>query len=228
MRDNRLVVKWVRCLLAVRVESVTTSAPLLGEPLPVELMNTLWADRGGLHDALDTPEKTLDWLADVAPRLDVPVPDELGSLSALQLAQVMTLARGLRDALRTLAADNTGDTRPAAVSSVGDTARALATLNKAAAHAPRWTVLEPAEVGLPLRRATLTGKSAAEAAVSQIADEAIALFGDGGGLALRACQGPGCVLYFLRQHPRREWCSVACGNRARVARHYRRHSTSQD
>ena len=40
---------------------------------------------------------------------------------------------------------------------------------------------------------------------------------------LRACLGPGCVLYFVQQHPRREWCSAGCGNRARVARHYHRH-----
>ena len=40
---------------------------------------------------------------------------------------------------------------------------------------------------------------------------------------LRACHAPGCVLYFLKDHPRREWCSTACGNRARAARHYRRH-----
>ena len=29
-----------------------------------------------------------------------------------------------------------------------------------------------------------------------------------------------CVQYFVKDHPRREWCSAACGNRARVARHY--------
>ena len=34
---------------------LTTTAPLLGEPLPVELMNTIWADREGVHDALTTP-----------------------------------------------------------------------------------------------------------------------------------------------------------------------------
>ncbi|MEV8411642.1 CGNR zinc finger domain-containing protein, partial [Streptomyces niveus] len=28
--------------------------------------------------------------------------------------------------------------------------------------------------------------------------------------------------FFVRSHPRREWCSADCGNRARVARHYRR------
>ncbi|WP_317183827.1 CGNR zinc finger domain-containing protein [Intrasporangium sp.] len=39
---------------------------------------------------------------------------------------------------------------------------------------------------------------------------------------MRACYGPGCVLYFVREHTRREWCSAGCGNRARVARHYHR------
>jgi len=27
----------------------------------------------------------------------------------------------------------------------------------------------------------------------------------------------------VKNHPRREWCSAACGNRVRAARHYRRH-----
>ncbi|HEY3005705.1 MAG TPA: CGNR zinc finger domain-containing protein [Kribbellaceae bacterium] len=39
----------------------------------------------------------------------------------------------------------------------------------------------------------------------------------------RACYAPGRVLYFVTGHPRREWCSTACGNRARAARHYARH-----
>ncbi len=34
---------------------VDTSAPLLGEPVPVELVNTVWADRDGVHDALESP-----------------------------------------------------------------------------------------------------------------------------------------------------------------------------
>jgi predicted RNA-binding Zn ribbon-like protein len=40
--------------------------------------------------------------------------------------------------------------------------------------------------------------------------------------SLRACRAPGCVLYFVKTHPRREWCSVASGNRTRAARHYER------
>jgi predicted RNA-binding Zn ribbon-like protein len=58
------------------------------------------------------------------------------------------------------------------------------------------------------------------AALAQVAEQAIELFGGPDASRLRACYAPGCVLYFIAAHPRREWCSVACGNRARAARHY--------
>ena len=48
------------------------------------------------------------------------------------------------------------------------------------------------------------------------------LFGGPDRLLIRSCPAPGCVLYFLREHPRREWCSTTCGNRVRAARHYDR------
>ncbi|MGW9027726.1 CGNR zinc finger domain-containing protein [Streptomyces sp. NPDC055722] len=33
---------------------------------------------------------------------------------------------------------------------------------------------------------------------------------------------PEGACFFIKNHARREWCSPACGNRVRVARHYRR------
>ncbi|MFF5205934.1 CGNR zinc finger domain-containing protein [Streptosporangium sp. NPDC000396] len=42
-------------------------------------------------------------------------------------------------------------------------------------------------------------------------------------LRLRACQAPRCVHYFVKDDPRQSWCKPSGGNRARVARHYRRH-----
>jgi hypothetical protein len=35
-------------------KEVAAGATLLGEPLPVELMNTVGTDRGGVRDALDS------------------------------------------------------------------------------------------------------------------------------------------------------------------------------
>ena len=46
-----------------------TTAPLLGEPLAVEFMNTIWADRSGVHDALASDAEVLAWLRAVHPRL---------------------------------------------------------------------------------------------------------------------------------------------------------------
>lgn len=205
---------------------MTTSAPLLGEPLPVELMNTIWADGDGVHDALGTPQQTADWLRAIADRLDVPVEVELDSISAAQLRQTWVWARDLRDALRRLAADTTDDHRPGAASALNDTCHAVDGLNKAAALAARWSALELGADDAPAR-STRTSGSAPDAAISQCADEAIALFSSASAHSLRACLAPRCVLYFLRQHPRREWCSAACGNRARVARHYQRHNTAR-
>jgi predicted RNA-binding Zn ribbon-like protein len=36
---------------------------------------------------------------------------------------------------------------------------------------------------------------------------------------LSVCGAPSCGMLYLRSHPRQQWCSPACGNRARVARH---------
>src|SRR5438445_2122 len=46
--------QWKECLATIRYGD-RVDAPLLGEALPVELMNTVWADRGGRHDALTDP-----------------------------------------------------------------------------------------------------------------------------------------------------------------------------
>jgi predicted RNA-binding Zn ribbon-like protein len=44
---------------------------------------------------------------------------------------------------------------------------------------------------------------------------------------VRICgRWPACVLFFVKNHPRRDYCSPVCGNRARVSRHYERHRES--
>jgi predicted RNA-binding Zn ribbon-like protein len=186
-----------------------TDAPLHGEPLPVELMNTIWADRDGVHDALAGLGETRDWLAAVGLPADL---DERGHVRL----------RSLRDAVRRLAADATGDPRPAAASAIAERDQAVAAVNQACARAPSWSELTwPA--GAAPARTTRSARPPAELAVATVAEQAVALFAGDSVTRLRACLAPGCVLYFVREHPRREWCSAGCGNRARVARHYQRH-----
>ena len=124
--------------------------------------------------------------------------------------------RALRDSLRWLAAHQTDDTRPAAVSRA-DVAWSVDVLNAAAARLPAAQLRIENNA---FRRAT--PNPAVGAALAGVATEAVDLFGGTDADKLRACQAPGCVLYFVKTHPRREWCSIACGNRARAARHYHR------
>ncbi|HVT68684.1 MAG TPA: CGNR zinc finger domain-containing protein, partial [Trebonia sp.] len=119
-------------------------------------------------------------------------------------------------AARRLAALVTGDDRPAAASPMTDVETAIGTVNAVAGELP------PARLKLSGGSLGLAAGDAASpvaAGLARVAVETQHLLAENGGL-LRACHAPGCVLYFLKTHPRREWCSVACGNRARAARHY--------
>jgi predicted RNA-binding Zn ribbon-like protein len=183
------------------------------EPLPVRLMNTVWADRQGLHDDLTTVDGLEEWLrrAGLA-GADQAGPDDLAAF------------RRLRDAMRRIAAHLTGDERPAATAGSSELASALACLNAdAASCAP---ALVPDGGGLALR--WHPGPRETDRSRAELALAAARLFTEEEAGLLRACGGPGCVLYYLKDHPRRGWCSAGCGNRARVARHYDRHRARRD
>ena len=199
-------------------DAPATSAPLIGEPLPVEFMNTMWADRSGIHDSLATAAEASGWITALAPRLSAILGERVVELTTTDVTDL----RRLRDAGRRLAAQHTEDPRERAASATTDAQEAVATVNASAGRAPSWPVLEFGGERSFTARSEAAGTSA-EALISALAAETIALFGQGDNLDLRACLAPGCVLYFIKDHPRREWCSAACGNRARAARHYARH-----
>lgn len=184
---------------------------LPAEPLPVRLMNTVWADRFRVHDDLASPDDLDAWLVDVGLAATAPAnPANLGA------------AVDLRDGVRRLAALVTHDDRPRAATAGTDVATAVERLNDIARHgtpAPRLL-----ERGGLLEREDPGPSRLVETALGAVAVAAIDLLAGPSAARLRACHAPGCVLYFVHDHPRREWCSVTCGNRARAARHYRRHA----
>lgn len=168
---------------------------------PVDLMNTFRLGRNGPSDVLD--DDLRDWLG--------PLPGPAAERF-----------RDLRDALRRLAAESVSDDRPAAASPV-DLAAAVDVLNRTCAAAPAWSELTWSATPT---RAVRREQHGPDGVLARIAEEAVTLFAGPLRADLRVCHGPGCVRYFLRDHPRRGWCSPSCGNRARVARHYHRHRDS--
>lgn len=192
--------------------TTSTAAWLLpDEPAPVRLMNTIWADTHGVHDDLSSPAVLRAWLAAVT---DYDAA-ELGHTGEQDLAD----ARLLRDSLRRLAAYNTADDRPSAQSPVTDLDEAIAAVNAVIADGPR-TQLALRDGNLHAVNASRT--SPARGALAQLGHDAVELLTGPVAVKLRACNAPGCVLYFVKTHPRREWCSEGCGNRVRAARHYQR------
>ena len=206
----------------------STEAPILGEPLSVELMNTVWADRTGAHDALAEPNEVRAWLRAVGTRLDEVAPGIAARLdveSPRRLDETASALRELRDALRRLAAEQTDDPRSHAVSATADRTSALEVLNASAGSSPLWPELLWPPTG-EAQSISRFAEPAGLACVSLLATQFIRLLSEEADLKLRACLAPGCVLYFTKDHTRREWCSAGCGNRARAARHYKKTRSS--
>jgi predicted RNA-binding Zn ribbon-like protein len=98
----------------------------------------------------------------------------------------------------------------------------LDAINQASGRAPRSPLALWRPDGDPIAATDHHDAAKADIVIGAIAADAIALLTGPQRADLRACGAPGCVLMFLKDHPRRAWCSNTCGNRARQARHYRR------
>jgi predicted RNA-binding Zn ribbon-like protein len=175
---------------------------LLHEPLPIELHNTQYAQRGSARDGIADADGLRAWLGAMAGDLPVTAAD----VDARRLAEFHALRAAVRAALH------------ARIAGAAIPARARRALNAASAAAPRSLQLDADGSGRMRHHAA----DATTALLAQIAAETIALVGGERARDLRTCGAPGCVLVFVKDHPRRAWCSPACGNRVRQARHYAR------
>jgi predicted RNA-binding Zn ribbon-like protein len=180
---------------------------LLGEPLALDLVNTLVPTTMG-GDLVDTPQRVVEWMRAEADRLpaDALDPPDVPSLAAL------------REALRALFDAALDGRAPFRVP--------LRTVSAASRAGARYLELEWTAGGGPRTRARperrgRTGPGAA--LLAEIARSGIELLGGSARQKLRRCAGAGCTLLFVATNPQRRWCAPhLCGNRARVARHYRR------
>jgi predicted RNA-binding Zn ribbon-like protein len=174
----------------------------LGEPLPLELANTVVGRRPDTtEDLLADPDDVLAWMDAEG----LTTPDN----PRLALEELVSL----RDAVRATAEALIDGRRPSAT--------ALHRLNEVAARPPTTPILRYRKGRMDVleyeREAPL------DVALARIAREAVRLFGGPLASRLKKCEGPGCPMLFLAENSRRRWCSPRlCGNRVRVARHYER------
>ncbi|MCX5555167.1 ABATE domain-containing protein [Streptomyces sp. NBC_00038] len=188
--------------------------------LALDLALTVRHDgHGGVADDLAEPTGLTAWVRahlDVLPGSEAYVADD----------PALIAVRDLRAAVRALFARAVRPAEP----SPADAARllpvpeAVARLNAAAARTPTVPVLAWPDGADPVvRQQPQHGRPELTAVLARAA---IAFLASPDRQRLRACHAPRCVRYFLKEHPRQEWCKASCGNRARVARHHERHKKS--
>lgn len=186
--------------------------------LALELANTLRHDGdGGVADHLGDTTALTAWV-----RAHLPEADGFAADDAV-LAEVLALRRAVRALFARAVAPgppSAADARP-----LMPAEEALAHLNAAAALLPVVPRLVWPAQAAPVARFVPTAQPAESVThvVASLARAAVDFLAGPRRERLRSCGAPRCVRYFVKSHGRQEWCKPSCGNRARVARHYRRH-----
>ncbi|MGV9309408.1 CGNR zinc finger domain-containing protein [Nonomuraea sp. NPDC003727] len=184
--------------------------------LALDFVSTIRATRSGLLDALSDPDALTAWARSRAGELDL---DPGFTATSEQWRQVVELRLAVRALFARAVAPRPPSSADAARLPAFD--QALAQVNAAALAVPAAPQLAWDEDG-PALSLVPVGPPAAFLA-ARLAQAALRFLAGPEVAELRTCPAPRCVLYFVKEHPRQEWCSTACGNRARAARHYRAH-----
>ncbi|MBW4722250.1 ABATE domain-containing protein [Saccharothrix obliqua] len=168
----------------------------------LEFASTVRHDgHGGLADDLATVEGFAAWSG-----VDAPTEE-------LRLRTVE-----LRWAARSLFARVTGAGERMDAPHLMPLDEALRVVNAAAAAVPRAVRLE----WEPPRLRHVDRATEGERLLAGLATDVIVFLAGEERAGLRACPAPRCIRYFVKAHPQQQWCKPACGNRARVNRHYHR------
>ena len=169
----------------------------LGRPLALDCANTVWpARRRGPMDTIASTSDLRVWLD----RAAIPA-------STHDLDERMDELRSLRTAVRQLlAAHAAGDVLPR---------RAMEILNLFATEAPEVHQLVPDDKSSRIVTEMLSDDPAS-LLFGRVAMSTMEVLTS---MNVGVCAAPSCGLFFIAERAGQRWCSNACGNRARVARH---------
>ena len=172
----------------------------------LDVANTLAVDKGVEYDLL-APDGEYERWARAAARSPELTPEEAAAL-AVARPRLLGLREHIRAVLHATAADQP---LPGA---------AVAALNAASRAAAQWP-----ELGHDRQIQQYTLGDAVARLLAHYARSTMEIAA-GGSTKLRVCGAPSCGMFYRPRRRQQRWCSEPCGNRARVARHYRAHHTA--
>jgi predicted RNA-binding Zn ribbon-like protein len=171
----------------------------LGADLALDVANTIAVSGGVEHDLLDAEGEYERWARAAGAAL---APDEAAVLSSAR-SRILRLRAAIRDVLFAAARGE-----PLPTSAVDE-------LNRLSRKGATWLELD--ERGRSHER---TAADPVGCLLAGYARSAIEIAAAGSG-RLRTCPAPSCGMFYRPTRDAQRWCSVPCGTRARVARHYR-------
>lgn len=173
------------------------------EALAVEFVSSWHYVGGVLVDEFRTVDGLTSWISIHQDRLGL-APGAAICVHSPELAQVIRVREAIRDLLDAIV--DSAQPRPAALRLISEESR------QAHMASLIWPPSGP-QLHWP------SGISTAELLIAQVCASAVRLLSSPRCKILRRCPAPRCVLFFTALRPGQTWCSQACGNRARVARH---------
>ena len=171
----------------------------LGQGPALDLANTVAITEGAELDLIESTDEYRRWAENEAPFVSE------GNAEHLDRSRKRLME--LRDVVRKILIELTSG-KPAP-------RRLMDELNRASRRVPGWLELDTERVRLNER---ISG-SAGDRVLAECARSAMRLVADEAS-RLRRCPAPSCGMFYLSTRKAQRWCSVQCGTRARVARHY--------
>ncbi len=188
-----------------------SGAPMLGDHLAMDLLNTEARDDGKAVEFWNTDDDVLHWLA----RYGI-VPSAEGK--AFTTGELLTQAKVLRALARQLITEFKEEKSPE-----------ISELNQYL-HAFETTPSLTKDTEGKLKLSRISHSNSIGTLLGPVAEAVAQLLVEGNFTLVKQCEHPDCILWFYdrtKAHKRR-WCSMAlCGNRYKAAQ-FRKRSSSSD
>ena len=188
-----------------------SGAPMLGDHLAMDLLNTEARDDGKAVEFWNTDDDVLQWLA----RYGI-VPAVEGK--AFTTGELLTQAKALRALARQLITEFKEEKSPE-----------ISELNQYL-HAFETTPSLTKDTEGKLKLSRISHSNSIGTLLGPVAEAVAQLLVEGNFTLVKQCEHPDCILWFYdrtKAHKRR-WCSMAlCGNRYKAAQ-FRKRSSSSD